>query len=381
MRKISADIIFPISAPPIENGVLIISDDGKILEVLQKSDVENFDGVEQYKGFICPGFVNTHCHLELSHLHKKLKQGTHLHGFIEELQQTRKADEETIKLAIEAAEAAMLKNGIVAVGDISNGSNSFFQKQQQNLYYHTFIEVFGFNENESDLIFANALDLCSIYKKQVNAKVSITPHAHYSISKKLMQNILKSNRLISIHNQESDEENKMFVSGKGKIIEMLKKFGVETGKWNVPQKSSLSYFLENMEEGKKILLVHNTFTSAHDIELATQTAADVFWCFCVNANLYIENTLPNIPVFVKNNCKITIGTDSLASNYSLSILDELKTIKKYYPQISNETLLKWGTLNGAEFLGIEKYFGSFEKKKTPGIILIDEEFTMAKKLF
>jgi cytosine/adenosine deaminase-related metal-dependent hydrolase len=381
MRKISADIIFPISSSPIENGVLVINDAGKILEVLPRTGIDNFDDVEQYKGFICPGFVNTHCHLELSHLRGKLKQGTHLFGFIEELQQIRKTDADEIKLAIEKAEAEMLKNGIVAVGDISNGNNSFFQKQKQNLYYHTFIEVFGFNENESDLIFAIAADLCTSYKKEVSSNVSITPHAHYSVSKKLMQNILESNPLISIHNQESDEENKMFESGKGEIIKMLKKFGLETDKWKVPQRSSLSYFLENLKEEQKILLVHNTFTSANDIELTMQSKANVYWCFCVNANLYIENTLPNIPLFVKNNCKITIGTDSLASNYSLSVLEELRTIKKYYPEIKNETLLKWGTLNGAEFLGIEKHFGSFEKGKTPGVILIDEGFTNIQKLF
>lgn len=66
---------------------------------------------------------------------------------------------------------------------------------------------------------------------------------------------------------------------------------------------------------------------------------------------------------------MTIGTDSLASNYSLSILDELKTITKYYPQIPLQTLLLWATKNGAEFLGYTQ-LGTIEKGKRPGLNLL-----------
>ena len=72
----------------------------------------------------------------------------------------------------------------------------------------------------------------------------------------------------------------------------------------------------------------------------------------------------------QNNCTICIGTDSLASNWGLSILDELKSIQKSYPQISLAELITWSTLNGAAFLGIENSFGSIEKGKKPGLNLI-----------
>jgi cytosine/adenosine deaminase-related metal-dependent hydrolase len=85
--------------------------------------------------------------------------------------------------------------------------------------------------------------------------------------------------------------------------------------------------------------------------------------------MYIENKLPNYTDFINANARVTIGTDSLASNWSLSVLDELKTISKYYPQIPLQTLLTWATKNGADFLGFTQ-LGTIEKGKKPGLNLL-----------
>src|SRR3954462_12303757 len=128
MRKISADYIFPVSSPPVKNGVVIIDDNGIILEVLPPSGGQDS---EKYSGIICPGFVNAHCHLELSHLKGQISEKKGLAGFISELIPKRgKFSPEEIKTAISSAEDEMLRNGIVAVGDISNTDDSFEQKRK-----------------------------------------------------------------------------------------------------------------------------------------------------------------------------------------------------------------------------------------------------------
>ena len=121
-------------------------------------------------------------------------------------------------------------------------------------------------------------------------------------------------------------------------------------------------------------MVHNTFTTKEDIEwansqLSVSNSPILFWCTCPNANKFIENKLPNYNYFIEENVRVTIGTDSLASNWSLSILDELKTISKHYPQISLQTLLLWATKNGADFLGFNQ-LGTIEKDKKPGLNLL-----------
>ena len=97
---------------------------------------------------------------------------------------------------------------------------------------------------------------------------------------------------------------------------------------------------------------------------------NTFWATCPNANLYIENQLPNYQTFLDAGATVTIGTDSLTSNWQLSVLEEMKTISKYQSYVDFETLLKWATLNGAKALGFERTLGSLKVGKTPGINLI-----------
>ncbi len=377
MRKINASCVYPVSSEPIQNGLVITDAAGKILDLLspEQPDYESaLFGSEKFDGLLCPGFVNTHCHLELSYLKDKIEPHSGLNGFIQQLQKSRNNfSEELILNSIDAGEREMLKNGIVAVGDICNSSITTPQKSKSNLFYHSFVELFGFDETRAEDIFSRGLELNRLFEKN-NLAVSISPHAPYSTSSKLMSLIAAHCRinynLLTIHNQESMEENKLFNSKTGEMASMLKGFGYDLSVWNSYGKNSLPSYFPSLSTQSNILLVHNTYTSAEDIKSVDRK--NVFWCFCPSANLYIENQLPQLSQFIESNVQITIGTDSLASNGKLSIWEELKTLKKHFPELTLDTLLKWGTLNGALFLGVEDKFGSIEKGKTPGLIVIDQ---------
>jgi len=118
MKSFRADYVFPISADPIKNGIVTVDDSGKIISVSTHAHPDT--EVEQLSGVICPGFVNTHCHLELSHLHNLTPKQTGLVEFIKSVQQLRGASEDVIAEAAFAADEQMYHNGIIAVGDISN---------------------------------------------------------------------------------------------------------------------------------------------------------------------------------------------------------------------------------------------------------------------
>ncbi len=391
MLFITADYIFPVSSPPIKDGVVITEDDGTILEVRDpRSTVDSrqstipSDRLETFRGIICPGFVNTHCHLELSHLKEKLTPGKGLPHFIKEIAANRKATEEEIKEAIAKSEDEMIAGGIVAVGDISNFNHSFEQKKKGRLRYHTFIEIFDLIPERAEEEFEKGLNLLkdvqsSKFKVQSlkfgdQNSVSIVPHAPYTVSQKLLklihENAYAHESILSIHNQETESENEMFRERKGKLFETLSSFGDLYKNWKSTGFSSLSSTLVHFPKCNKMQLVHNTFTSAEDITWAHLYSMMVWWCSCPNANLFIENKLPDYRIFLDAGCRMTIGTDSYASNWSLSILDELKTISKHASFIPLETLIRWATLNGAEFLGFDKEIGSLEKGKRPGLNLI-----------
>jgi len=382
MRYLTADKIFTSTGVPLEKTVVVLDDTGVILDLVEEKTIDAAK-IERHEGFICPGFVNTHCHLELSYMKGKIESGSGLHNFIKEVEKLKKPGDAEILQSIKDADAEMQKNGIVAVGDICNTANTFNFKDSSAIYYHNFLEVYAFAEDRADTSFERGIKLQNELKNKNNS--SVTPHAPYSASQKLVKLIKdeaeKNNAILTIHNQETAEEDLFFKEKKGNILERLNYFGIDTSNWKAPGKSSLQYTLPQLPANNKLLLVHNTFTSAEDISFANTYNKNIFWCFCPNANLYIENKLPDINLFIQNNCNITLGTDSYASNWSLSIWDEIKALQKQFPIIELSTLLQWATLNGAKFLGIEKTFGSIEKNKKPGLNLISRDLTNIQKLF
>lgn len=385
MRKISADYIFPITSEPVKNGVITIDTGGMIIGISPHNNFFDSD-IEYYQGIICPGFINSHCHLELSHLRSQVSENTGMAGFIKELSGTRFSfSEEEIQQSIIAAEGEMIKNGIVAVGDISNNNSTFQQKSKGNLLYHTFIELFNLDPAKAEVTFQKGLKFQQEYsqvsglRSQVSSS-SIVPHAPYSLSEGLFKlitdNARKKNEIVSIHNQESQAENELFLSKSGRLVETFKAMGLNSDWLRHTGLNSIRSTLPFIKDVTKLLLVHNTFTTKEDIRFAgshfqnpKSKIQNLFWCTCPNANLYIENKLPDYLSFIEENACVTIGTDSLASNHSLSVLDELKTITKHFPEIPLQTLLTWATKNGADFLGFD-HLGSIEKGKKPGLNLL-----------
>ncbi|MGZ3873630.1 MAG: amidohydrolase family protein, partial [Mucilaginibacter sp.] len=190
MKSFKADYVFPVCADPIKNGIVTVDDFGKITAVIDPSLLPGTfnEPVEQVSGIICPGFVNTHCHLELSHMSKKIGQHTGLVNFIKEVQKSRGAEISQVNDAILQADSEMHTNGIVAVGDISNTNITIPVKENSKLYYHSFIETFGFLPEKAEEVFNNALALLNEFKP---LSCSVTPHAPYSVSKELFKLVQK----------------------------------------------------------------------------------------------------------------------------------------------------------------------------------------------
>jgi cytosine/adenosine deaminase-related metal-dependent hydrolase len=372
MKSFTADYVFPVCADPIKNGVVTVDDLGKIISVTDNHATQaNNAHLEHFKGIICPGFVNAHCHLELSHLKDKLVPGRGLINFIKDIQAVRAADSSTILKAAEKADAEMYENGIVAVGDISNSNASIAIKAKSKIYYHTFVEAFSFLPDKAQETFDKALSLLGEFKPQ---SCSITPHAPYSVSKELFRLIKKysdnNTNLLSIHNQESEDENKFYRYRLGGFIDLYEHFGIDISFFKSQARNSLQSILPLLTNKQDILFVHNTCTNLKDIYFIKRFDRKIHFCFCPGANLYIEKKLPKIDLFVDQGFNLTLGTDSLASNTKLCILNEMRLIQQKSPSLSIEKLVEWGTVNGAKYLGISDEKGTIEEGKTPGLNLI-----------
>ena len=375
MRKISADYIFTVSGAPIKNGVVTIDDNGKIVSVDER-DKHDVSTLEIHKGVIVPGFVNTHCHLELSHMKGKVDTGTTLIPFITSVVTKRAASMEEIHTAIANAEQEMIDGGIVAVGDISNVTDTFPQKAKGNLRYYNFIEFFDFLQEENTQSEFDKYKAVHDELKLTNGnQKTCVPHAPYSVSPSLFEKINAANTndnvTISIHNEETVPENDLFLTKTGGFIDFYGGFGISLDNFEPTGQTSIHYAMKYMNPNSRTLFVHNTLMNAEDIAAAHSWSDKVYWATCANANLYIENRLPNYQLFIDAGARMTIGTDSLTSNWQLSIIEEMKTIARFQSYVPFEMMLKWATLNGAEALGFDADLGSIEVGKTPGLNLLN----------
>ncbi len=374
MRKITADRIYPVVTEPLEDAVIIADADGTIRAIERRSEHDPAS-LERYEGVLVPGFINTHCHLELSHMKGVVDTGTGLIPFITAVVTKRNFPPEAIAEAIERAEEEMWRAGIVAVGDISNTTDTFAVKARGRLRYYTFVELFDFLQDAgADKAMSDWAPVFAAAPAHGGHQKALVPHAPYSVSPTLFGKISAANAgqhlTISIHNQETPDENALFLTGTGGFYDFYGRFGIDLSAFRPTGQTSIHYALQHLDPQQRTLFVHNTLTTADDIRAAHAWSANVFWATCPNANLYIENRLPNYRYFLETGARLTIGTDSLTSNWQLSVLEEMKTIARYQSYVPFDTLLRWATLNGAQALGFDDTLGSFEVGKKPGLLLL-----------
>jgi len=368
MRFLQAERVFDGHRFLSGDSVLVVNENNAYMEIIPANTVDT-GKVEKLKGVITPGFINAHCHLELSHLKGQIPTKTGLPAFGQQI--ITKRDAFTIEEATEKmqdADKEMWENGIVAVGDICNTSVSFKVKSKSNLFYHSFIELLGLHPERATVAFNNGV---IIWDELINSGLrgSLAPHAPYSTSLELIQKIAEfnteANLPSSIHSQESEDEYKFFHGMKNGFDDLYRFLKMDIAWFKPPMRRSLEYYIGSLLK-QKTLLVHNTFTSEKDIAL-TQNK-NIYWCFCPGANLYIENRLPDYALFAGK--EFCLGTDSLASNTQLNIISEANIVLEK-SLFSIEEVLKSITSTPAQFLNISGSFGGLIKNRNAGLNLID----------
>jgi len=372
MRRLTAHYVCPISGPPIKHGILELADDGTLLGIEGpfEEPVETA-GLEQYSGMLVPGFVNAHCHLELSHLSGKIPQKIGLPAFVGRMITLNASGDKAPAELLKKVDRYMYAKGIVAVGDISNTDRTVEVKANSAITYHTFLEVL---EQGRDLVTISSayLHLLRTFRQHHQA-ISLVPHSAYALKKPTVDWLLnhEPENIVSLHSQESRAEDLLLQNKKGPLFEALVAKGIPMEHFQAPGKHALHLFSKwLMKYKRKVLFVHNTFALTYEMVKVQENLPEVTFVTCPKSNLYIENTLPPLDEWHEANLQVAIGTDSLASNTSLDMLSEMKTIAHAFPSIPFVQLLRWGTLNGAQALGLEEYLGSFDVNKKPGVNLI-----------
>ena len=377
MNRIAASYLYTLeSAEPLRNGFVEYDDDGTVLRTGRCEDIASEERF--YDGAVVPGFVNAHCHIELSHLQGKFRKGTGMAGFIDQINEMRDSSgrEDRIE-AVRLWMERLWKQGVSAMADISNCDDSFGVKASSPLYTRTFLEVFGTEPEDCDSVIASVRELAG-KAAEYGLDAAPTPHSCYTMSPELLTAAsaegLKSG-FLSYHSQESHEEEEMIMHGAGALWNNRRRAGMSTPP--VTGKPSLMYFIDRLEKAhaapfaEHILLVHNVCLTQEAVDAALAVMKNAYWAICPLSNIFIHDALPPVELMRKNGLKITVGTDSLSSNDTLDMVKELHCLQTAFPEVPLGEMLVWACRNGAEFLGKEGMLGTIAPGKRPGLVFVD----------
>ncbi|GAB4404068.1 MAG: amidohydrolase family protein [Bacteroidia bacterium] len=321
-----------------------------------------------YAGVLCPGFVNAHCHLELSVLAGAIPEGVGMTGFVAEIVRRRGSfDPARQAAAILPAMERLLAQGTVAVGDICNTDLSLDAKRQlPGLFTYSFIELLGLDGAKADEVLARGQALADRFGDLPHA---LTLHAPYSVSPALRDRLLGARPArLSIHLLESQAERELFETGGGDFPAFFAEFQLPYRPFPTPD--ALAHITAGMDSGQPLLLVHNTELRADECEDLCARFREVSFCLCPRSNYYLHRRYPDLGVFAACADRLCLGTDSLASNHSLDVFEEARALHLRFPGWSLHALLRMLTTQGAAALGQEGNLGIFAPGKRPGINLI-----------
>ena len=378
MPRLAAEYLYTLGRPGvIRNGFVEFGPDGTVTKVGECRDPRKEEVF--YEGAVVPGFVNSHCHVELSYMWKLFRKGTGMAGFIDQINALRdtKPLEEKID-DIRRWMGIMWDRGVSAMADISNCDDSFAVKKASPMYTRTFLEVFGTEPEDCPSVMEGVLKLKG-KADSLGLDATPTPHACYTMSPELLSAVsaegLKTG-FLSFHSEETWEEEDMIRYGRGPMWDNRKAAGMSVPP--VTGGSSLKYFIDRLEKAhpapfdEYILLVHEVCMDQEGIDAVKKVMRHPFVALCPLSNLFIHNELPLVQLMRSNGLKLTVGTDSLSSNDDLDMVRELFCLQENFEGVGMEELLKWACLNGAEFLRKEDVLGSVEVGKRPGLVHIDD---------
>ena len=356
MRRIASHLLFD-RGEVIPRPVVTVDDTGLIVSVGQWERLDGDASTEFYAGALCAGFVNAHCHLELSYLRGAIARGTGFAGFARAIGAVRGgfAMEDRLR-ALEAADARIWHEGVQAVADIVNGETSFAAKARSAVRYRSFAEVFGLNASTE-----------AVRPLLQYPDTTLTPHSTYSIQDTVFSEVVSdaANDPLSIHFMESDDEAALF-RGEGSLAAWYGRMG-----WRcdfLSHGSPAGRVADMVPRGRRVLLVHGCRVGDAEYDMVSDRLGQTLcWVLCPRSNDYISGLRPPVELLRRHGARICVGTDSLASNECLSMVEELKLLDG----VPLEEAVAWATVNGAQALGLDGGIGSIEAGKRPGLVLIE----------
>ncbi len=379
MRLLHADHVVPGDVPPIADGAVVVDARGVVVDVGRAVDLlPRHAGlaVERFHGVISPGLVNAHTHVELSSMRGKVPGGSGFVPWVDRMITLRSEvlpDEDAD--GIEAGVDELVRSATVAIGDVTNSLAAVGTLARRGIGGSVFHEVFGLDR-------ATVLRRIEGLRAELEQRVPVwptedlayapAPHTLYTLhpegARALLASAAARGAPTSLHLAEHEGERRAIEEGDGPVPEWLAQRIKQRPEW--PRRPLFELAEDVGALRPNVLLVHLTAARRDELEKLARAGASVV--LCPRSNLHIEARLPPLVAIRESGIEPALGTDSLASNASLDVLAEARTLAERFPDVPRWELVKMATWNGARALG-RKDLGRIARDARPGIFCIEGE--------
>ncbi len=370
----TASWLYNPGRPPIAGGAVAVQD-GRVLTVGPATELVMRFGPSRADFPDCvimPGFVNAHTHLELTHFPAwRLRGGMdyHPHRFVDWIVQLVKVRRgiqpaETLE-SLKAGIAACLRAGTTCVGDIVTSPELLAGFAGSPLAGRVYLELIG----QDPAVFESRLHAVLEAAQTVAGprQPGLSPHAPYTLASALLPGIATASRQhglpLSVHLAESVDEDRLLFDSTGPLADELYPLVGWKGYLSPPRRTTPAHFFdEGGLLGPSTLAVHCVHLTPADAQVLKQRGVTI--CLCPRSNERLAVGHAPVQLFKKLEMPLCIGTDSLASNDSLSLWDELRfALDAYNGVVAPDELLQLATSGGAAGLGMSEQVGSLEEGK------------------
>lgn len=369
MLRIRAGTVHPVTAPPIQDGAVLVDDAGRIAAVGPARAIAAASGVETVEfpdAVLVPGFVNLHTHLELTHLAGHNAE-TEFPSWIKRIRELKDATPPEAFLA--AAEQGLRdcwRFGVTCVAETgSTGATieTLARLGGRGAVYH---EVFGPDP-------ARAAESLSQLDRDIRrlrvfegprVRLGASPHAPYTVSETLYRGVAGYARqqglTLAVHLAESPAETLLVQAGDGPFAEALRNRGITVE----PRHTTPTRYLARLGVLRPgTLAIHCVQLDADDIAALRASGASVAHCPRSN-RAHGHGTAP-LTALREAGVPVGIGTDSAVSVPDLDLWAECAAAG-----LSGEAALRILTLDGARALGWDQEIGSLEVGKAGDLAVV-----------
>ncbi|MFH2065305.1 MAG: amidohydrolase family protein [Pseudomonadota bacterium] len=334
----------------LQNGYVVVHD-GFVIEIGKGGKTLDGPIVDHGNGVILPGLVNAHTHLELCALKNRVASQSGFLPWVQELLAQRSGLEpEILRHEASLGIEQLLLSGCIAAGDISTTGITrelFVRSPLLGIWFQEFLGTHP--------------DKILTCRKGPRQSISLAGHAPHTTSPELLTRLKtlssKGKLRFSIHLAESNEESEFIAGGKGAWADFLTERGIDFSFWGVGKNLTPVQHADQLGLlDADTIAVHLIQAHETDFEILRKNGSSV--CLCLRSNQALHGTLPDVPSMMKHNINLCLGTDSLASVDTLSILDEMKFAATCFPEIPPADILEMATANGARALGLDGLTGT-----------------------